>query len=323
MKQKQSLIKSDLVSMILFCLFSYSCTFGSVGDSKEEEALILQNLLRVSREIPSSLNMNLLSYDTQSDDDLNNFTLVSNGITYSIAMNPYLSFIDFNRVEFRFNPNDKIAGLFSVKSDNESKEDNSILNINDLTIQNENVSKTHTPFTVPLDLPADDPYGKIYSISGSRINSYSNQNSNGIGLGSVNQQDLGNIPNAPQGVVASTEVYFDRLDLRANISRTVPAAQNRNIILSIRDVHITLPTRCRINMEAGKATEYYLGFRYSSLFRDVISSSSNIYILDTIVSTGTVNGSDVIITDLDSTYTNYIKNFELPDNVFVQETCNL
>jgi hypothetical protein len=70
--------------------------------------------------------------------------------------------------------------------------------------------------------------------------------------------------------------------------------------------------------------EYLLGFRYSSLFRDVIANPSNLSVLNDIFQIG-INGDSVIITDLSNTniYTNIIKNFELPDNVFIQDTCSL
>lgn len=319
-------------------LLLFSCTFGSVGNSQEEEALILQNLLRVGREIPSSLDVNLLSYDTQSDDNLNQFNILSNlpsaNSSYSFNMVPGESFLDINRVEFRFNPPDRIGGIFSTK-DQTSLIDDEEYNLSnnentenkleeEMGNQSNSLVKTHTPFTVPLDLPQDNPYGRTYTTSSIRITAYSNINSNGIGLGSVNRQRIGIISNVPQGLVASTIVFFNRLDLKANISRTVAPAGNRTVTLSLRDVHVSLPTRCRIALLPNVSREYLLGFRYSSLFRDVIANPSNLSVLNDIFQIG-INGDSVIITDLSNTniYTNIIKNFELPDNVFIQDTCSL
>lgn len=324
------------ILLTVFYLPSFSCSFGSVGNSQEEELAILQNLLRVGREIPSSLDVNILSYDTQSDDNLNQFTILSNlpsaNTSYTLDMVPSESFLDVNRVEFRFNPPDRIAGVFSTK-DHIAESENGELSLSnsenlgnkqEMSNQSNSLVKTHTPFTVPLDLPQDNPYGRTYTTPSIRINAYSNINSNGIGLGSVNRQRLGIISNVPQGLVASTIVFFNRLDLKVNISRTIPSSQNRNVTLSLRDVHISLPTRCRIALLPNVNREYLLGFRYSSLFRDVIASPSNLSILNDIFQIGS-NGDSVIITDLSNTniYTNIIKNFELPDNVFIQDTCSL
>lgn len=291
------------IAMMSFFIL-LSCTFGSVGDSQKEEALILQNLLRLGREVPSSLKPVLLGYDNQIDDDLNQFTITSSApmanTNYNFTIVPSSSYMEINRIEFRFNPPGKIAGVFDVQS--------------------KSSTKTHTPYTVPLDLPSSDPYGKIYSSKPIRINAYTNKNSEGIGLGSVFRQEMSLMENIPQGVVASTVVYFDRLDLKADITRP-NANPNRTIILSFRDVSINFPTRCKITMTGGKTTEWLLGFRYSNLFRDLVSPTKSV--LDAIYLANPTNGSTIVVTDLDPLYSDFYKNFDLADNVFIQDTCNL
>ncbi|WCL49207.1 hypothetical protein [Leptospira sp. GIMC2001] len=297
---KKFLRHPSCVVPVLFCfMIVTNCTFGSVGNSQEEEAIILESLIRTSRAVPSGFNPFLHAYDNQIDDNLQNFTILSNvGGNYNIQMKTNLNFLILNRIDFRFNPGDKIGGVFNVRSD---------------------TSKTHTPYTVPLDLPSDDPYGKIYSSSTKRIDGYSSKNSDGIGFGSVFRANLNPLINPPQGILSSTIAYFDRLDLYATIIRSNDSSQ-REVVISLRNIAVSFPPRCRIELTSSQTQEWILGLRYSNLFRDIIEPGQNVSVVNSLFQ-GSNSGDTIIISDLDSRYSYIQTNFTKEDNVLLQESC--
>ncbi|MCX7997570.1 MAG: hypothetical protein N3A69_01285, partial [Leptospiraceae bacterium] len=110
--------------VFLFTLNLNNCYFGSVGNKLKENAIIVNNLLKIIHETLSTLRVIFHFYDDQADLNLANFIIQSGNpsVNYTIEVDSN-SFMEVETVEFRFNPPEKIFGIFS------------------------NQTKTHTPYT--------------------------------------------------------------------------------------------------------------------------------------------------------------------------------
>ncbi|MCC5813554.1 MAG: hypothetical protein JJT78_02255 [Leptospira sp.] len=296
-----------------------SCTFGSVGNSLEEEAIILENFIRLVREVPGTFQPIIHSYDDQNDqvdDDLSTFNLSSGSggaqRTYSIEILQTNSFLDIERMDFRFNPPDKPFGSLNARTQDQSAQVG---------------SRTHTPFTIPLDLPPNDPYAQVYSAPGFRINPFMIGNSPGSGLGTVARNPLPALRDAPQGILAQSRVIIRRWDLNVRITDItdpppVPPDNTRNLRISFRDYEETLLPRCKTEVLRGQSTEWVLGLNYSRLFRDI--PAQGVQVLNTIFNDTSGNPTQTIqITDISPYYSWFFTNLEADDAVLIQESCLL
>jgi hypothetical protein len=305
-------VKATLIPIILLT----SCTFGSVGNKIEEDAIIFENLIRLVREIPGTFQPVVHSYDDQINNDLSTFEIVSGATgtnaTYHVQIQKEGSFLEIDRFEFRFNPPDKPFGSLSNRDmENQSNMDTYL----------ELEARTHTPFTIPLDLPPNDPYGKTYVSKGSRIQDFMIGNSDGIGNGRVSRNTLQSIADSPQGILSSSNLFIKRWDLRAIVTRQGDN-QTRTITISFRDYHQTLLPRCKTELSKGQTTEWIVGFRYSSIYRDFFRSGARVSILNNLFATGS-NGDQILISDLHSGYEDFLFNLKSDDLVIVQESCLL
>lgn len=281
-----------------------NCTFGSVGNKLEEDQIILDSLLRILRERTGTLLPVVHSYDDQIDDNLNIFSLSSGEgsslRTYQVQILQQGSFLRIQNFQFRINPSDRpIIGFF----------------------------KTHTPFTIPLELPPTDPYGKVYSVDGGEVQNFMVGNSEGIGLGSVARAVFSELK-VPRGLIASTQISIPRWDLHMQIIQTQPPASfphnTRNIIISIRDLTIRFLPRCRIEIHPHQTTEWILGIQYNRLLRDTFENNVRQEFINSLFQSSISNPMETIfITDLSSFYGLLEKNLLADDVVFLQESCLL
>ena len=286
-----------IIYLFFFFVVNFSsCYFGSVGNKLKENGIVLENLLKLIRETPTTLKIISHFYDDQGDENLSQFIIKSGnpGVNYTIEVGSE-SFIQFQKLEFRFNPPEKILGIFSTQT------------------------KTHTPYTVPLNLPSTDLYGKTYILEGKYISNFIVNNSSGIGQGSVFQEVLGNLEKVPQGVISETKVFIKRWDIKVSLTHE-DGIQKRNLVFSLRDfVWQTFP-RCRIELKSSQTTEWLFGLKYSSIFKDYFSSGNLISPIQQVFSTSS-NHETIDLTDLDTRYELFLKNLQAPDNVFLQESC--
>ncbi len=300
---------------LLVVLFFASCTFGSVGNKLKEDAIIINNLLKLLREIPATFQPIVHSYDDQKDSNLASFEVSSgtgvNSKIYQVNILEENSFLEIEKLEFRFNPSEKILGFFSVNS----------------KIQN-STSKTHTPYTIPLDLPSNDLYGKTYISQGQKITSFMIKNSQGVGFGEVSRNLLSPITNAPQGVLASISFYLKRWDLNVKIQQisppVLPPQDIRNLRISLQDYRLTFFPRCKIQLKSAEVTEWILGLNYARLFRDTIVSNIKKETLNEVFQASTSNPTQtILIFDVHSLYYLFFENLQAQDVVILQESCLL
>lgn len=282
--------------ILLFTVNFYSCYFGSVGNKLKENAVAIENLLKLVRETPTTLRVTAHFYDDQGDEALSKFTISSGNpvANYTIEVHP-TSFAEMEKLEFRFNPPEKIFGVYSTQT------------------------KTHTPYIVPLNLPSTDLYGKTYTLLGKKISNFTVNNSSGIGLGSVFQEELGNLEGVPQGVISETKVFIQRLDIKVNVMHQ-DGIQKRIILISFRDYVWQAFPRCKIELKLSQTTNWLFALKYSSIFKDYFISGSLVSPIQQVFLTSS-NNETINITDLDPRYELFIKNLQSPDNVFLQESC--
>lgn len=330
--------KSIIVLLSIFFLFQIhltSCTFGSVGDKLEEDVVILENFLRLVREIPGTFQPILHSYDDQADDDLSRFNLNSGTGAeerrYSVEILPTLSYLEIERMDFRFNPPGRPFGSLSVQSTEKNLQQVKSSSQDSTKLPNQqphlpNSVRTHTPFTIPLDLPPNDPYAQIYSSPGFRIDSFMTGNSEGSGLGTVARNPLTALRNAPQGILAQSRVLIRRWDLHIRITQTDPTisppANTRVLRISFRGFEETLLPRCKTETSRSNKTEWVLGMNYSRLFRD--NPAQGVTLLNRIFDeTNGTPTETIVITDISPFYTYFQTNLESDDAVLIQESCLL
>ncbi|TGN09743.1 hypothetical protein [Leptospira ilyithenensis] len=245
---------------LLSVLFSSGCTFGSIGDANAEKLTILQNLLTQINEIRTSLQSQVVLYDDQSDDSLGRFNLISNNITYSITVQSAVLKIDSG--SYRINPSNRLFGSINASS---------------------SVSvKTHTPYTVPLDLPTTDPYGKSYSYIGSSVlNSFFTANAQTDTGYAYSVPNLTTITDAPVGVVSLVsmsipEWYWDLQIIRQSDNSIIKTQ------IYLKPGTKMISPKCRIPVDGARKTPVPISLQYSNIFKDRIYLSQTYTFLQTL-----------------------------------------
>ena len=299
----------NLFNSILYVisLLTLGCTFGSVGDSNQEKLQTLQNLLILRNGMTTGLSTSLQIYDNQADDTISAIDLSSGGNTYSISVASD-SNIQWDTGFYRINPNDKLFGIFDVKND-ANKE---LLNEGNIGV------KTHTPYTVPLDLPSTDIYGKNYiflnSGTESNITNYNSTNETGAAYTSTNTKK---IPDSPVGVVALATISWESIYLNINVTRS---SITKTAKILINQGSINLKPKCKLKADGSRTKPINIGMQYSNLFRDYVESGTTVSFLQNLF---LKSGSEVIIASITNTdlMSNLTKNLNTEDLVFSFPSC--
>ncbi len=302
--------KNKIIKVIycLFCqIFLMKCTFGSVGNSNEEQLKTLQNLLILRDGITTGLNTSLQVFDNQGDDDISRIEFTSAGNTYSISVASD-SYIQWDSGYYRINPNEKVLGVFDVKSND---------NLNALNEDGAG-TRTHTPFTVPLDLPATDIYGRNYVFlnSGTETNITKNNSTNETGA-SFTSSFTKRIPDSPTGVISLATIGWEAIYLNVDITRS-GITKSVKILMS-RD-SISLKPKCKLKVDTSRTKPINIGIQYSNLFRDYAENGTSVSFLQNLF---LKSGSDFIIASISNTdlLINLSKNMKTEDLVFSFPSC--
>ncbi|MCG6140362.1 hypothetical protein LFX27_07165 [Leptospira mtsangambouensis] len=244
-----------ILFFLLPLLFSH-CTFGSVGDSNKEKETILQNLIFFNNNQTVAVGTNLRSYDDQADDNLNQFSLTSNAVGYNITIQSS-TYTNWETGTYRINPPNQVLGVSTSGSEKSSNA----------------TAKTHTPYTVPLDLPADDLYGKSYPFltagTISNITAYNSTMETGASFLFPNTR----ISSMPLGVVAVANVSWEEIYIRMTVG-----AKDVTILLSQGNKSIT--PKCKIPIKLGRSGNIEVLFSLSSLFQDRTVSGTPVRFLE-------------------------------------------
>ncbi|WP_411824559.1 hypothetical protein [Leptospira sp. 'Mane'] len=298
MFQKRLTIISLFSSVFkMFCLLCFgNCTFGSIGDNNKEKLVILQNLLTLTAGIRTNLQTQVVLYDDQADDTLNQFNLISGGITYSVKIQSSVLKIDSGT--YRINPTNRLFGS----------------------------EKTHTPYTIPLDLPTTDPYGKSYSYVGSSsLNSFFSVNAQTDTGSAYSIPGLVGISDAPQGVVSLvsmsiSEWYWDLLITRQSDNAIIKTQ------IYLKPGTKTVSPKCKIPVDGARKLPIPVALQYSNLFKDRITSGVTYTFLQTLFTNypGYIgNASSVVVAEFSAAdlYKILNDNVSTEDLVFFVPGC--
>ncbi|GBF51673.1 hypothetical protein LPTSP4_32110 [Leptospira ryugenii] len=275
-----------------------ACTFGSIGDSNEENLAIIQNLLYFRNNTVTNLRTDIQYFDNQEDEILNQFSFVSNSVTYQLTLEKD-SYVDWESGNYRINPQDKVLGYFSIS----------------------NGARTHTPFTVPLDLPTTDLYGKSYSFLIPSKEFFLNRPMGTNDTGSVYTSSISKqILDAPLGVMANAVLTYEDIYLNARITRKGSPDVTKTMKVLLGQGSIVLRPKCKISIFQGKVNPVVIGFVHSNLFRDYFENGANVSFLQTLF---TKVDSEVNITNITNTDLSNIlkKNLNTEDLVIQFPGC--
>lgn len=237
-----------------------ACTFGSVGDSRKEEAKTLQRLLTLYGERPSPFSPNIYYTDDQQDADIASFDVASGTSTYLIRLQAG-SEIVWNGISIRINPNPVPVVPGQSR-----------------TIANgEHSAQSHTPYTVPLDLPVTSPYAQEYGTPSFTDTGMEAANGN-ILTGEVYVSQVPSIAGAPAGYLASVKYRIRSMDLNFRVERTVPAGVTRNVRIRTTDFITELFPRCRIDVVPELQAAFPVNWLWNGIFQD----QNGVSLLDTI-----------------------------------------
>lgn len=75
-----------VITLLVVMFLNISCTFGSVGDAKEEQLILLLKLKEFLDSLPNTVTLELLFHDDESDEDTATFTHISEGEQYEIEI---------------------------------------------------------------------------------------------------------------------------------------------------------------------------------------------------------------------------------------------
>ncbi len=276
------IINVSKLLLFLILIFIISCTFGSVGDSEKEKLKTLQNLLVLRNNQITSLNTSLEVFDNQADDNLSTIEFTSGGNTYSISM-ANDSYVQWENGFYRLNPNEKAFGILNIKNDSEKGED----------LRDGYVGKTHTPFTVPLDLPATDIYGRSYSFlnPGTETNITNNNSTNETGA-AFTSRFTKMISDSPIGVISLATISWEQIYVNVTITRN---SISKNVKILLGQGISNIRPKCRIKVESSRTKPVSIGLQYSNLFRDYVENGNSVSFLQNVFSR---SGSEIIVTSI-------------------------
>lgn len=287
------MFKRYLHIFCFFCLnFVFSCTFGSIGDANKENLTILQNLLVLTRDIRTPLNSQLQFFGDEIDAIPERFVLRSGNQNYQIELLGE-SFVTWGSGNYRINPASTILSPRSVET------------------------KTHTPFTVPLDLPVSDPYAVSYSFLRSGTEQLKKDTIVSTQTGFTHLSTSTRITlDSPIGNVSLVTISWEELVLRFSIV----GLNTKDVKLILRPGIQTIRPKCRIEINQGKSVPVAIAFQYGNLFRDRSDSGSNNGILANIDS---ISGSEIIISSVSQVglYETIRKNLLQEDLSFFLPRC--
>lgn len=250
------------ISLLIVCLGVVShCTFGSVGDSEEEKLVILQNLIFFNNNQMIAVGTNLRSYDDQADDNLNQFSLTSAGNPYNITVQTN-TYIHWETGTYRINPPNQVLGVSTSSSEKSTTA----------------VAKTHTPFTVPLDLPADDLYGKSYPFLATSIVSNVTQYNSTMETGASFLYPNTRLTSMPLGVVAIANVSWEEIYIRMNVT----GFTTKTVTILLPQGSKSITPKCKIPIKNGRSGNIEILFSLASLFQDRTVSGTPIRFLTTL-----------------------------------------
>ncbi|MCG6144333.1 hypothetical protein [Leptospira bandrabouensis] len=227
----------------LFLFFTH-CTFGSVGDSNKDKLAILQNLIFFNNNQTISIGTNLRSYDDQADDNLNQFSLTSNAVGYNITIQSS-TYINWETGTYRINPPNQVLGVSTSGSEKSSNA----------------IAKTHTPYTVPLDLPADDLYGKSYPfLSAGTVSNITTSNST-TETGASFLYPNTRVSSMPLGVVAVANVSWEEIYIRMDVG-------GKDVTILLPQGIKSITPKCKIPIKPERSGNIEILISLSSLFQD-------------------------------------------------------
>ncbi|EMY76660.1 hypothetical protein LEP1GSC060_0298 [Leptospira weilii serovar Ranarum str. ICFT] len=284
-----------LFSFFLFGFLLGNCTFGSVGDSRKEEAKMLQRLLVLFNERPSSFGTFLYYTDDQQNSNIGNFNVVSTATVYNLQLQPG-SKIVWDGISIRVNPNPVPTVPEKIRSFDAG----------------DHSSASHTPYTVPLDLPITSPYGQEYGTS-----SFEDSNletiTETILTGDVHTSSAPLISGIPSGYLASVKYKIRSLDLTFQIA--APAA--KTVRLQMSPFVLELFPRCRFDITPEKSGSFPVLWKSDGIFQDRTSVS----ILNSI--SALPNPVDINPYQNANLYDLILANLRQQDRVLYQTGCNL
>lgn len=288
-------MKYQSLSVLMFGFLFSHCTFGSVGNSEEEKLVILQNLIFFNNNQLVAVGTNLRSYDDQADNNLSQFSLTSAGpTTYNITIQSS-SYVQWETGTYRINPPNQTLGVSATASEKSST----------ATV------KTHTPYTVPLDLPADDLYGKTYPfLSASTVSNITQFNST-METGASFLYPSTRISNMPLGVVAVANVSWEEIYIRMTVNGI-------DITILLQQGSKSITPKCKIPIKNGRSGNIEILMSLSSLFKDRTVSGTPIQFLDQLPGAGPVIISKVSNIPL---YNILQQNLQAEDIVFSFPGC--
>ncbi|TGM56101.1 hypothetical protein EHQ91_14535 [Leptospira biflexa] len=240
----------SFLTLLFFWTGAFSqCTFGSVGNSEEEQLVILQNLIFFNNNQTIAVGTNVRSYDDQADDNINQFSLTSNGNPYNITVQSD-SYIHWETGTYRINPPNQVLGVSTTGSERSTA-----------------VAKTHTPFTVPLDLPADDLYGKSYPFLATSVVSNITQFNDTMETGASFLYPNTRSASLPLGVVAIANVSWEEIYIRMSVD-VIPSAGLKSFTILLPQGSKLITPKCKIPIKVGRTSNIELLISLSGMFSD-------------------------------------------------------
>ncbi|WP_167882840.1 laminin/fibronectin-binding adhesin Lsa30 [Leptospira yasudae] len=284
--------------LFLSAFFLFGCTFGSVGDSRKEEAKTLQRLLTLYGERPATFKTNLYYTDDQQDSNIGNFDAVSGATTYSLQLQTG-SKVVWDGISIRVNPNPVPTVPGQTRTLDE-------------TSPEEHSTHSHTPYTVPLDLPVTSPYGQEYGTT-----SFNDTNletiTETILTGDVHTSAAPLISGIPSGYLASVKYKVQSMTL--TFQMTAPVA--RTIRLQTSSFTVELFPRCRFDIVPEKQGSFPVTWKGNGLFQDQSGTS----ILGSIAAL--TSPVDINPYQNANLYNLILANFQQQDRILYQTGCSL
>jgi hypothetical protein len=270
-------LKTNLIFM-LSLLFVLHCTFGNVGNSLDEKKLLISRLALFQSNLKTNASLQLVFFDDQGDNRLENFQISSSGGIYNISLEKD-SIIQLEKIDLATQTNANLS------------ENNETIKHTETTVSSPNSNSTLKILTT-----ANNYTNKEFYISNSSDET-----------GNLHSSSLFSLNDISQGTLNSITLHINQIVLKGT---SVGSANTKTFLITLAKSDFLIRNFCNKNFQAGNNLGIRLQFKFVNLFKD----QTRVKIMKAIHDLSSPNIL-INITNNSDIYTEIINNLNLSDTI--------
>lgn len=223
-------------ALFLFFLMQIQCSFGNVGNSLEEKKVLISRLALFQSSLKTNAYLQLIFFDDQGDNRLENFQISSAGGIYNISLEK-----------------DSIFHLEKID----------LLTQTNSSILEKNESVKHTETTVAN--PNSNSTLKILTTA----NNYTNReffiSNSADETGNLHSSSIFSLSDISQGTLSSVTLHINQIIFKGT---SIGSTNTKTFLITLPKSDLTIRNFCNKNFQSGSNLGIRIQFKFVNLFKD-------------------------------------------------------